>query len=78
MQQKNNQIVENKYRSKIRRHLNKIESRIKQNPKSKTNLQTNGKGRIHKKLGNHQHYQRHDHQIFRKRPISPQKRPQKL
>ena len=30
---KNNQIVKNKYRSKIRRHLNKIESRIKQNPK---------------------------------------------
>ena len=31
---KNMQIVENKYRSKIRRHLNKIESRIKQYPKN--------------------------------------------
>ena len=32
---KNIQIVENKYRSKIRRRLNKIESRIKQNPKNR-------------------------------------------
>ena len=36
---KNIQIVENKYRSKIRRHLNKIESRINQNPKNR-NQQT--------------------------------------
>ena len=31
----NIQIVENKYRSKIRRHLNKIESHTKQNPNNK-------------------------------------------
>ena len=41
---KNNQIVENKYRSKIRRHLNKIESRIKQNPKN-NNQPTNERTR---------------------------------
>ena len=35
MQPTNNQIVENKYRSKIKRNLNKIESRIKENPKNK-------------------------------------------
>ena len=65
---KNNQIVDNKYRSKIRRHFNKIEFRIKQNPKNK-NQSTDERERIQtQKLGNHQHHQGHDHQNLQKTP----------
>ena len=61
MQPKSNQIVENKYRSKIRRHLNKIESRIKENPTNK-NQHTDERKRTQK-------------QKTRKQPIIPQTRP---
>ena len=38
-----------------------------------TNLKTSGQGTRHKKSETTKYYQKHDHQILRKRPLFPKK-----
>ena len=64
----NKKLEENKYRSKINRHLLKIESCIKKIQIINIRIQTNGQGSSTKKPENHQHPQKHDNQIFKKCP----------
>ena len=78
MQQKNNQIVENIYKSKIMRHLNKIESRIKQNPKN-NNKPTDKRIRTQtQKTRKPPTPQKTITKFSETAQFSPQKRPQKL
>ena len=64
----NKKLEENKYRSKINRHLLKIESCIKKIQIINIRIQTNGQGSSTKKTENYQHPQKHDNQIFKKCP----------